>query len=70
VVVHEVRPPLDHRASDAGRRQHEEVVIDGLLAAVAAKGNGFAVGEVTGPGVERWHVFVRIRLAVRQRTAS
>lgn len=45
-------------------------MIDGLLAAVAAKGNGFAVGEVTGPGVERWHVFVRIRLAVRQRTAS
>lgn len=39
-------------------------MIGGLLAAIAAKGNGFAVGEVTGRGVTRWHVFVVLRLAV------
>lgn len=39
-------------------------MIAGLLAAIAAKGNGFAIGEVTGVGVARWHVFVNLRLAV------
>lgn len=40
-------------------------MIGGLFAAIAAKGNGFVVGEFTGPGVMRWHVFVWIRLGVR-----
>lgn len=39
-------------------------MIGGLFAAIAAKGNGFSIGEVTGPGVARWHVFVALRLAV------
>lgn len=37
-------------------------MIGGLFAAIAAKGNGFAIGEVTGCGVEKWHVFLHVRL--------
>lgn len=32
-----------------------------LLRAIGAKGNGFVIGEMTGPGCERWHVFIWIR---------
>ena len=35
------------------------------LRAVVRRGNGFAIGEVTGCGVVRWSTLVRIRLAVR-----
>lgn len=30
-------------------------------ASIARRGNGFAVGEMTGPGCERWHVFLHIK---------
>lgn len=36
----------------------------GLFRAIAAKGNGFVIGEVTGPGVGRWETFVLIRFHV------
>lgn len=33
-----------------------------LLAKMRAKGNGYTVGEVTGPGVMRWHEYLCVRL--------
>lgn len=38
----------------------------GLLDKMERKGNGFAIGEVTGPGVARWHVFLHVRLGGRR----
>lgn len=37
-------------------------MIGGLFDKMRAKGNGFAIGEVTGPGVARWHVFLHVRI--------
>ena len=37
-------------------------MIGGLFEKIAAKGNGFYIGEMTGPGVERWHVFLHLQI--------
>lgn len=37
-------------------------MIGALFTAIAAKGNGLAVGEVRGSGVVRWHVFLHVQI--------